>query len=270
MRDRPRANPGLGEGPDLWDVDAGRSEKLLPDRGAKLLHIGIEVEARKQDATGQREAVRVNAPRLDAHDDVPRLHRGSIDEPLVGDHAHGHPDEVESLTRLRAAQKIRNLRHLPPDDADACLLRTLCKTGPDGREDVRIRRLDRDVIEHRERRRSDTEQVVHVHGDAVDPDGVVPTGELRDEQLGADPVGREGQAERTDPDHAREMADRDLGRGAEGERGCDLVEEPGERAVRLVRVDPASGVVRGHGAQDARAFVARRGSAGGGPCGAWT
>ena len=54
---------------------------------------------------------------------------------------------------------------------------------------------DGDVVEHRDRLGADADQVVDVHRDAVDPDGVVAVHHLGDEQLRADAVGRDREAE---------------------------------------------------------------------------
>ena len=66
----------------------------------------------------------------------------------------------------------------------------------DPRERVRVGLLDGEVVEQRDRLGADADDVVDVHRDAVDADRLEPVGLLGDDELRADAVGRQRDAER--------------------------------------------------------------------------
>ena len=68
--------------------------------------------------------------------------------------------------------------------------------------------LDGQVVEQRDRLGADADDVVDVHRDAVDPDGVVAAGLLGDDQLRADAVGAERDPEVRAPPRARRRSGR--------------------------------------------------------------
>ena len=66
---------------------------------------------------------------------------------------------------------------------------------PIARERLGVGLLDGEVVDHRDRLGADADEVVDVHRDAVDADGVEPPGLLGDDELRADAVGRQRDAE---------------------------------------------------------------------------
>ena len=72
--------------------------------------------------------------------------------------------------------------------------------------------LDREVVDQRDRLGADADDVVDVHRDAVDADGVEPVGLLGDDQLRADPVGRRSRSRGSAPRAARSRSARAAGR----------------------------------------------------------
>ena len=110
-----------------------------------------------------------------------------------------------------------------------------------------------DVVEHRQRLGADADHVVDVHRHAVDADRVAAPELLGDQQLGADPVGGEGDpGPLVEPDHARVVAgQRNLARGAAELDRAQRPDQPGDRRVRGPLVDPGLrvGVARSRSSQ---------------------
>ena len=86
-----------------------------------------------------------------------------------------------------------------------------------------VRFLHGDVIDHRQRLSTDTQDIVDVHGNAVDANGVVLADHLRHEELRADTIGRDCDADVANLDH--------VGEETEGELDMAEAHRPGRESV---------------------------------------
>ena len=111
------------------------------------------------------------------------------------DGAEAGGGEVEAVRRRVAADQLRQHRDLAAGDLHARGLGARLQADADRPHDLGVGALDGQVVEHGDRLGADADDVVDVHRDAVDPDGVVAAGLLRDDQLRADAVGADGDAE---------------------------------------------------------------------------
>ena len=104
-------------------------------------------------------------------------------------------DQVEAEAVARAVDHLAHLRDLAGRDVDAGRLGAGVEPLGELAEEGRIGLLHGDVVDHRDRPRADADDVVGVHRHAVDADGVVAAHLLRDQDLRADAVGGDRQAE---------------------------------------------------------------------------
>ena len=234
----------------LADIDVGGAEQRLADGLAELVHAVGDGEARRleEDPPGERQAVAVDAAAGDADDAVSRPHVGpGIDR--VERHApDSGPRQVEARVRHRALDDVAHRGDLAARDGDAGLPRAFREARAHRRQHRGLRALDGDVVDQRDGPRADTDEVVDVHRHAVDADGVVAARHLRDQRLGADPVGADGDSDAAEIEDAREIAEADLDRAeaAVGIRPCgaDVADEAGEPRFDGVGVDAGAAVVR--------------------------
>ena len=107
------------------------------------------------------------------------------------------PAQVPPRSKARpgdgAAQHLRDARRLPAGDRDARPPRALAQTGGDLRQEGLVHLLHEHAVDHRDRLRAHADDVVRVHGDAVDAGRVELAQRLGDERLRADRVGGEGK-----------------------------------------------------------------------------
>ena len=241
---RPRTSiDGLGEQrQDSAHVDRGGDEQLLADAAAPELGRGLGKVG--QGAASQRQPVRVDAARGDADDRVAGLDRGTGDDPVERDDPGARADEVEAPRRGVAAHELGELRELAAGNLDAGRLGAGAQPLGDRGEHLGLGCLDGDVVEQGDRLGPDADQVVRVHGDAVDPDGVVALEGLGDDDLGADAVGGEREAGGlAQCEHARVVAGGE--HRARRAAGVDLGKDPDEPRDGLpgtVGVDAGAGV----------------------------
>ena len=122
---------------------------------------------------------------------------------------------------------------------------------PIASRDLRVRPVDRDVVEHRQRLGPDADHVVDVHRHAVDPDRVELPQRFGEHQLGPDPVGGERDAEvRRHLDHAGVVAgQRHLRRGPSQLDLPQRPHQPGDRRIGSALVDSGSRVGVAHPAR---------------------
>ena len=107
----------------------------------------------------------------------------------------------------------------------------------DRRQFVRVGHIDGDVIEHRDGPGADADQIVDVHGDAIDADGVVALHHLGDQRFRANAVGAEREAGTGEFDHRGEVrAVEDAGRSAQ------FTNDAAHSARRKRRIDARLGV----------------------------
>ena len=149
------------------------------------------------------------------------------------DGAEARGGQVEPVRRRVAADQLGQDRHLAAGDLDAGQLRPALEADADLLHHGRVRPLDGEVVEQRDRLRADADDVVDVHRDAVDPDGVVAAGLLGEDQLRADAVGPDRDPEvRRHLEHGGVVAGRE--HGARGAPGVDRLEDADERRDRAI------------------------------------
>jgi len=103
-------------------------------------------------------------------------------------------------TRSKPRTTYLRRRDLTGGNRNSGLFGADCEPDRDRAQDIGIGFLDRDVIDHRNRSRSDTDCVVDIHRDAIDADRVVTVHHLRDDRLRADPVRTDREADPADVD----------------------------------------------------------------------
>ena len=111
---------------------------------------------------------------------------------------------------VEAADHVLELRGLAARDRDAGCLRAGAQANGNGIENVRLDLLDGDVVHHRHGPCAHADDVVDVHGDAIDADGIVLAQHGCDHRLGADAVGGDRDALAGDVDDIGEIADVEL------------------------------------------------------------
>src|SRR5207247_5807756 len=109
--------------------------------------------------------------------------------------------------QLPPGDGVADLGDLPSGDLDPSQLGPAPEASADLGAHVRVRLAAEDEVEERDRLRPDADQIVDVHGDAVDADRVEPAEALGDDHLGPHAVGGHGYPEAlVDADHARVVA----------------------------------------------------------------
>ena len=163
----------------------------------------------------QRVAVRMEPRRGEAHDRVPGLRRGPVEEPAPLPHPDAEPSEVE----LVGLHEPGVLGRLAAGERRAGLAAALGDPRDQGRDPPRIQPPDRDVVEERERLGARAGHVVRAHGDEVDPDRVQAAHRRRDRRLGPHAVGGRD-------DHRLLVARRDRHRGPEPAEAAENLRAP--------------------------------------------
>ncbi len=244
----------MDQGGDVAGVEARGRDEGLPDgeapEGLGLVAV-TQGHGLEDHLARQRVAVRVQAARREAHDDVSRDDARSVDDPLATD----DPDRESREVVLAARVHARQLRGLAAEQRASTLGARCSDAGDDllGHSDVELPRAE--VVEEEEGARPAGDDVVDAHADEVEPHGVVdPCGE-GDLELGPHPVGaahedglldvgRYAAEPREAPDIPHHLGD--AGGGGEGLDALDQV---------VARVDVDAGLLvrqRGnarHGAQ---------------------
>jgi hypothetical protein len=113
-----------------------------------------------------------------------------LDPLTADDRVQRHQSDCRAA-QIPAGDDVAHLGDLAAGDLDPRQLGSGAKPGPDLPAHLGIGLAAEDEVQHRDRLGADADQVVHVHRDAVDADGVEPTELLGDDHLGADPVGAE-------------------------------------------------------------------------------
>src|SRR5208282_1804230 len=121
---------------------------------------------------------------------VAGLDRLADDNPIRMDGSDAGPYQIESVALANVvANHLGDLRDLSTRNIDSCGLRARIQSLADLAEKTGLDFLHRDVVDHRDRPRAYADHVVGVHRDAIDPDRVVLSERLRNQELGADAVG---------------------------------------------------------------------------------
>ena len=197
---------------------------------------------------GERQPVAVDAAAGDADDAVagPDV-RAEVDGVEV-DAADGGGREVEARAGRSPPDHVPHLGDLAAGDGDAGQPRALGEARAEGLEHRRLGPLHGDVVHQRDRPRADADEVVDVHRHAVDADRVVAAGHLRDQRLGADPVGADGDSDAAEIHDAREVAEprpERAGAGvAGGPGGADMADQAGEPCIYRIGVDAGAVIVQ--------------------------
>lgn len=196
---------------DRRDVDPGGYQQLLADAAFQRIdpRVDRQTSLLEENPARERQAIAVNTTAAQADDDVSGLDVFSDDDPIEWYRTNAGRDEVEAVVVLFSPDHLSDLRDLATGDGHAGLPSALVEPPAQFREHVRLQDLHRDVVDDGERLGADAENVVHIHRDAVDPDGIVPSHHLGDEQLGSDAVSRDRQTQPTPQiEDVREVADR--------------------------------------------------------------
>src|SRR5262245_18980710 len=180
------------------DVDSRRSEKLVGQRTAQLGHACVERQPTllEQRAAGQGETVRVQPGALESEQEISGLDVGAGQHTIERNGTDRGADQVETVSRTDAANHLPYLRELPAGAAHPGQLTADGDAPAEWTEQTRIGFLDRDVVDQGGGPGTNAEDVVDVHGDAVDAHTVVAARGLRDEKLRPDAVRGDGDAER--------------------------------------------------------------------------
>ena len=180
------------------DVHGRRFEQLLAERAAELLDVAVERPAcLAEGAAREREAVAVDArrgetdKRITSSDACAREDAVGLDEPRAG------PAQVERAAGTRAPQHLRDACRLAAGNGDARAACALPQADGDLGQERLVHLLYEHAIDHRDRLRAHTDDVVGVHGDAVDAGRVELAQSLGNQRLRTDGVG--GQCERLRP-----------------------------------------------------------------------
>ena len=179
----------------------------------------------------------MNAAAGEADYHVVFVEAASVEDAAERDVTNGGADEIEAEPQARALDDVGELGGLAADQRDAGAARTFGEPHRESLQHHRIGPLDRDVVDHRDRKGADADQVVHVHGDAIDADGVVAADQLRDQRLGAHPVGGDGDAHPADFHDVSKMIEVSQ-RHLVVPGGADMGQHHLEGAVGPFRIDP--------------------------------
>ena len=198
----------------------------------ELVVDGVAV-ALEQGLARQGEPVAVDAAAAHADDHVAFAHVPAVDDLVQRHAADRHSHQVE------AGDHVLELRRLAARDRDLRHGGARAQAGADGIEHGGVGVRHRDVVDERERPRAHADHVVHVHGDAVDADGVVLAHQVGDDGLGADAVGAQRQAHAVHLDDVGEVADRQHDAAQSGLRPGPLHprDDAAEPGVRFGGVD---------------------------------
>jgi hypothetical protein len=223
-------------------VDLRRPEQLVRQGAAELGDVAVQREttALQEGSARQREPVRVQTAALETEEHVAGLHRIAGDYPVERDCADRSTNQIEGAARTDAADHLAHLGQLTARTADAGQLAAARDPLSEGAEQLGIGLFDGDVVDQCNRTSTDAQHVVDVHGDAVDADAVVASGCLRNQELGADAVGRDRNPQvRRHRNHVGEVAN------VEGGAGSTWVVEGGANPPQQ-RAEPATGRADAH------------------------
>ena len=193
-------------------VDHGRLEQRVGQAGtAQQVGPRIEVQAGGGDhPAGERVAVGVQPRGRQADQRVARAAVGAGHDCVQGHDPHAGAAQIKPGRGGMAPDQLGDHRQLAARDLDPGVLGAALEPDGDLLERRGVDPLDREVVEHRDRLGAHADDVVDVHRDAVDPDGAQAAGLLGEDELGADAVRRQRDAEvGRDPQHVGVVARRE-------------------------------------------------------------
>ena len=170
----------------------------------------------------------------------------SDDDTVERHQADRHPDQIE------AAYRILERRDFAAGYRNPGLPGTFRQANGERPQHVGVGGLDRDVIDHRQRARTDANQIVDVHRDAVDADRVVFLHHVGDDRFRANAVGADRQPDpAADVDDIGEIADVERHRAGLPRRRPGPFyrgDDPAEPGLDDCGIDPGFAIVvlRGH------------------------
>ena len=221
---------------DLGQVRAVRGEQRFAD-GRIQLRIEVTPRCRRQRASREAVAVGVQTGRREAEQDVTHgRHAVGADRGPVH-HTDHEPGQIELAGRV----DIGHLGRLPAQQRATGRGARVRDTRNNGRDDVRIGTVLRQIIEEKERSRSLDRDIVDAVVDDVRAERVVATERRGDLDLGADAIGGGHEhrvvefARRTQAEHAAEGPH--VGQHPSPARPRDDLLQPLGRPPRVVEMD---------------------------------
>ena len=158
------------------------------------------------DLPDEGKAVAVNAARGKSHDQIALLNAAPVDPILSLDDADGKAGHIV----LPLAIQPWHLSGLSADQRASRLLASLRNPSDDLLQGFHLEFGDGEIIEEEKRFCPGGENIIHVHGDEVDPDRIVPIARDRDLQLGSHSVGAGDKivlSQRENPSEAADAGD---------------------------------------------------------------
>ena len=156
-----------------------------------------------------------------------------VDDAVERHRPEGRADEIEAKRRRVAPDHLGQLADLATRDLDPGQLGAGLQPHGQIAQQGGVGLLHGDVVEQRDRLRTDADEVVDVHRHAVDADRVEPARPLGDDHLRADAVGGQGDPQSgSDFEHARVVAGQ--GHGPRGPTGIDPAQDLDDRLDALV------------------------------------
>jgi hypothetical protein len=190
------------------------------------------------DLAHERVPVAVHAVGLEPEDDIARLDAGRVHRPAQLDDAQREAREVVVALLVDIGQ----FGGLPPDERAARDLAALGDARDDAFDHRGVDAVDADVVEEEQGLGPLDDEVVDVHRDAVDADGVVDAHLDREQDLGAHAVGA------GDEDGVAVVAPEELLVEVEAEQpreATGVVDDAGAVGAADVLLDAADGLVAG-------------------------
>ena len=140
----------------------------------------------------ERVAVRVETRAFETQQHVARSRCAPVDDSIERDCPDGCADQIDGTPGPRTPKHLPHLCQLTTRTRYPGELAAPREALTEGVEPIGRCVLEGDVVHEGDRARADAEDVVHVHGNAIDTDRLQATHGLRDQELSPDPVGRDG------------------------------------------------------------------------------
>ena len=182
---------------DFLRVDMRRLEQCFTQGPAEFgKRFFIQGPVLSDRLSCQGETVAVHPVAFNADDHVARANTFPHDDPVQIHDPDGRPRQIEpfSLFAHFTLDDVLDLSNFPTGDGDAGAKGSLGQSLCQFPQADRIERLHRNIVHHGQRGRPDAEQIIHVHGDAIDADGVVFPHPLGNQDLGPHAIRSHGDS----------------------------------------------------------------------------
>jgi hypothetical protein len=165
-------------------VDRRRLQQLFPEGTSERLDVLVEATSGplEQGPARERQPVRVDAGGGDAHEHVARGHGVTAQDGARVECTDRRTHEIEGRGIL-VTDDVGELGKLTSDDGNARRLGRGSKAAHDRLGSPGIELGHGQVVDHRRGTRPHAHEVVHVHGYAVESDGVVALEHRGDQRL---------------------------------------------------------------------------------------